>query len=166
MRDHHAGNLQAKDFGGGDPRSSEEVTCAGDHRRLSSGPSPAFPRCPGDSRSRPADQGWRGAVTRASVGLLRVYLDTNVLIRGMERTDAGAGEVGRLIEFAERDRLQLVTSELTLSEVLVGPIRRGDDILATAYLDLLTDEPIFELLPVTRDILIESSQIRARSSAR
>ncbi len=95
-------------------------------------------------------------MTRASVGLLRVYLDTNVLIRGMERTDAGAGEVGRLIEFAERDRLQLVTSELTLSEVLVGPIRRGDDILATAYLDLLTDEPIFELLPVTRDILIES----------
>ena len=84
----------------------------------------------------------------------------------MERTDAGAGEVGRLIEFAERDRLQLVTSELTLSEVLVGPTRLGDDILATAYLDLLTDDPIFELLPVTRDILIESSQIRARSSAR
>jgi predicted nucleic acid-binding protein len=105
-------------------------------------------------------------VTRASVGLLRVYLDTNVLIRGMERTDAGAGEVGRLIEFAERDRLELVTSELTLSEVLVGPIRLGDDILATAYLDLLTDDPIFELLPATREILIESSQIRARSSAR
>ena len=105
-------------------------------------------------------------MTRASVGLLRVYLDTNVLIRGMERTDAGAGEVGRLIEFAERDRLELVTSELTLSEVLVGPIRLGDDILATAYFDLLTDDPIFELLPVTRDILVESSQIRARSSAR
>jgi predicted nucleic acid-binding protein len=105
-------------------------------------------------------------VTRAPVGLLRVYIDTNVLIRGMERTDAGAGEVGRLIEFAERGRLELVTSELTLSEVLVGPIRLGDDILAAAYLDLLTDDPIFELVPVTRDILIESSQIRARSSAR
>jgi predicted nucleic acid-binding protein len=84
----------------------------------------------------------------------------------MERTDAGAGEVARLIEFAERDGLKLVTSELSLSEVLVGPIRLSDDILATAYLNLLTDDPIFELLPVTRDILIESSRIRARSSAR
>ncbi|MBV8964114.1 MAG: PIN domain-containing protein [Hyphomicrobiales bacterium] len=84
----------------------------------------------------------------------------------MERTDAGAGEVGRLIEFAERDRLELVTSELTLSEALVGPVKLGNDNLVTAYLDLLTDDPIFELLPVTRDILIESSQIRARSSAR
>ena len=105
-------------------------------------------------------------MTRASVDPLRIYLDTNVLIRGMERTDAGAGEAGRLIEFAERDRLELVTSELTLSEVLVGPIKLGNDILVTAYLNLLTDDLIFELLPVTRDILIESSHIRARSSAR
>ncbi|MBV9589840.1 MAG: hypothetical protein JO310_09585, partial [Hyphomicrobiales bacterium] len=66
---------------------------------------------------------------RASGSALRVYLDANVVVRGMERTDAGAGEVGRLIEFAECDKLELVTSELTLSEVLVGPIRLGDDIL-------------------------------------
>ena len=103
---------------------------------------------------------------RASGSALRVYLDANVVVRGMERTDAGAGEVGRLIEFAECDKLELVTSELTLSEVLVGPIRLGDDILATAYLDLLTNDSIFELLPVTRDVLLFSSQIRARSDAR
>ncbi|MBV8425909.1 MAG: type II toxin-antitoxin system VapC family toxin [Hyphomicrobiales bacterium] len=105
-------------------------------------------------------------MTRAPAGSIRVYLDANVLVRGMERTDTGAGEVGRLIEFAGRNRLELVTSELTLSEVLVGPIRVGDDHLVAAYLDLLTDDSVCKLLPVTRDILIESSQIRARSSAR
>ena len=96
---------------------------------------------------------------------LRVYLDTNVVIRGMERTDASAGEVGRLTELAEHGKLALVTSELTLSEVLVGPLKLGDDLLEKAYLDMLTQDPIFELRPITREVLIESSRIRARSSA-
>ncbi|MFI5014706.1 MAG: type II toxin-antitoxin system VapC family toxin [Hyphomicrobiales bacterium] len=97
---------------------------------------------------------------------LRVYLDTNVVIRGMERTDAGAGEVGRLTELAESGKLALVTSELTLSEVLVGPIKLRDDLLVKAYLDMLTKDRGFELCPVTGDVLIESSHVRARSSAR
>jgi predicted nucleic acid-binding protein len=104
-------------------------------------------------------------VTRQGGDPLRVYIDTNVVIRGMERTDTGAGEVGRLTELAERGKLGLVTSELTLSEVLVGPIKQGDDLLVKSYLDLLTQDPVFELRPVTRDILIESAHIRARSSA-
>jgi predicted nucleic acid-binding protein len=105
-------------------------------------------------------------VNQPSGDPLSVYLDTNVVIRGMERTDAGAGEVGRLMELANRGKLELLTSELTLSEVLVDPIKLGDDLLVKAYLDLLTKDRGFELRPVTRDVLIESSHVRARSSAR
>ena len=82
--------------------------------------------------------GMVGSCDRPDGAPLRVYIDTNVVIRGMERTDAGSGEVGHLIELAERGKLELVTSELTLSEVLVGPIKLGDDLLVKAYLDLLT----------------------------
>ena len=96
---------------------------------------------------------------------MRAYLDTNVVIRGMERTDAGAGEVGRLIELAERGRLRLTTSELTLGEALVGPLKAGNDLLAMSYVDLLTKDPLIELWPVTREVLIEAAPIRASSSA-
>lgn len=95
----------------------------------------------------------------------KVYVDTNAVIRGMERTDVGADEIGKLMDLAERGGLALVTSELTLSEVLVGPIKRGDDLLFEAYVEMLTHGSLFELLPVSRDILLEASHIRARSSA-
>jgi predicted nucleic acid-binding protein len=97
--------------------------------------------------------------------VLRVYLDTNVLIRGMERTDTGADDVGHLTSLAERGALRLVTSELTLSELLIGPIGKGDALLERAYLDLLTNEPLIELIATTRDVLIEAAHIRARSTA-
>ena len=49
---------------------------------------------------------------------LSAYLDTNVLIRMMERTDARADEAARLLALAEGGKLTLATSELTLSELL------------------------------------------------
>jgi predicted nucleic acid-binding protein len=96
---------------------------------------------------------------------LRVYLDTNVVIRGMERTDAGADDVGRLMDLAQQGRLALTTSELTLCEVLVRPLKAGDDLLVQSYLDLLTRDLLVELRPVTREVLIEAARIRARSPA-
>jgi predicted nucleic acid-binding protein len=97
---------------------------------------------------------------------MRVYVDTNVLIRGMERTDDGAGEVGRMMDLAETGKLTLVTSELTLSELLVGPLRSGDALLAGDYEALLTHERRFDLAVISRSILIASAHIRANSSAR
>jgi predicted nucleic acid-binding protein len=88
-----------------------------------------------------------------------------VLIRMMERTDAGAGASARLLAIAERGLLELVTSELTLSEVLVGPIAKADPLLEKAYLDLFDEEPLIELVSLSRDVLIEGARIRASSMA-
>jgi len=96
---------------------------------------------------------------------VRVYVDTNVVIRGLERTDAGAGEVGRLSDLATRGKLALVTSELTLSEVLVAPLRHGDELLAQAYRDFLIEDRVIDLRPVSREVLAASARIRARSGA-
>ena len=96
---------------------------------------------------------------------MRVYLDTNVVIRGMERTDTGASDVGRLLDLAQRGRLELATSELTLCEVVVGPLKARDDLLVQSYLGLLTRDSLIELEPVTREVLVEAARIRALSNA-
>jgi predicted nucleic acid-binding protein len=96
---------------------------------------------------------------------LRVYLDTNVVIRGMERTDTGASDVGRLLDLAQRRRLELVTSELTLCEVLVGPLKASDDLLVQSYLGLFAEDALVQVSPVTREVLVEAARIRARSTA-
>lgn len=96
---------------------------------------------------------------------MRVYLDANVLIRMMERTDAGADASARLFAIAEHGNLKLVTSELSLTEVLVGPIAKGDALLEKAYLDLFAVGTLIELIPLSRAMLIEAAHIRARSMA-
>jgi predicted nucleic acid-binding protein len=102
---------------------------------------------------------------KCTVTVIRAYVDANVLIRMMERTDAAADASARLLSIAARGKLKLVTSELSLSEVLVGPIAKADLLLEKAYLDLLTDEPLIELAPLSRAMLIEAARIRARSMA-
>ena len=54
----------------------------------------------------------------------------------------------------------MVTSELTLLETLVQPIRQNNQTLVSAYETLLTRTEI-ALFPVTRDVLRESANLRA-----
>ena len=88
---------------------------------------------------------------------MRVYLDTNVFIRFVE-SDATA--LGRLIDRADAGRLTLTTSELTLAETLVVPMRLGRRDLIDAYEALLSGT-LIEVLPISRRILTESAAIRA-----
>lgn len=66
-----------------------------------------------------------------------------------------------LFERAAADLLTLHTSELTLAEVLVDPIKLGDSARASAYIDLLKTDEWLEVMPITREILIRSSEVRA-----
>ena len=56
--------------------------------------------------------------------------------------------------------IEVVTSELTLLETLVQPIRQNNQILISAYETVLTKTEI-ELFPITLDILRESANLRA-----
>ncbi|MGJ3265655.1 MAG: type II toxin-antitoxin system VapC family toxin [Salinarimonas sp.] len=88
----------------------------------------------------------------------RVYLDANVLIELVERWDAG---LGRIVEDARAGRLLLVTSELTLAEVIVMPLRDGDAGLLAQYRDLFSQPELIACLPITRDVIERSGEIRA-----
>jgi predicted nucleic acid-binding protein len=95
-------------------------------------------------------------------GVPRIYVDSNMVIRVMEHTDEASAAVADVFQRAVDTKLHLVTSELTLNEVLVQPIRLGDDLLVDAYRKLLHQSELFDLRPITEDILIAAAYVRAR----
>jgi predicted nucleic acid-binding protein len=86
----------------------------------------------------------------------RLYLDANVFIYAIE----GIAEVSRLLhELFSLLRARAgtgVTSELPLAEVLP----KADGLQRRNYLDLIVWSRIFDLHPVSRDILIETAEYR------
>ncbi len=56
----------------------------------------------------------------------RVYLDTNFFIYTLENFAPAAAAVAKLGEMIQNGEVSAYTSELTLAEVLVVPLRQGD----------------------------------------
>ncbi|WAP69910.1 type II toxin-antitoxin system VapC family toxin [Jiella pelagia] len=86
------------------------------------------------------------------------YLDTNVFIDLIERRD---GDLKRFIERASDEQVSFFTSELTLAEVLVKPIERGQTELARMFEETVVTSPILQVVPVSRGILRRSAMLRA-----
>jgi predicted nucleic acid-binding protein len=92
---------------------------------------------------------------------MRIYLDTNVLVLAVEGSDAD--DLHRALwELMSHNPglLQLVTSELSLAEVLVKPLELGLAKVASTYCELVTDRAGLGVIPVDRDILILAARIR------
>jgi predicted nucleic acid-binding protein len=89
-----------------------------------------------------------------------VYLDANVFIGAVEGDQSDKRTLlWRLFAAGESRRGALVTSELTLAEVLpkvAAPIYR-------AYMDLIVRSGSFDLRSVSRQILIETAAYRRAS---
>jgi predicted nucleic acid-binding protein len=93
-----------------------------------------------------------------------IYLDTNVFIKAVEGLDEAAGPAKTLIQALRHRRSGIAaTSEITFAEVL-APAKRVDALplhmKRRAYLDLLLWSGFFTLIPVNRDILIETAALR------
>jgi predicted nucleic acid-binding protein len=96
-----------------------------------------------------------------------IYLDTNVFIKAVEGLDEAASPAKTLIQALRHRRSGLAaTSEITFAEVL-APAKRPDALplhmKRRAYLDLLLWSGFVALIPVNRDILIETAALRATS---
>lgn len=94
-----------------------------------------------------------------------VYVDTQVLIYSIEKIPSFCDLVLPLWEASGRGRLTVATSELSLLELLVGPMKSGNEELASVYEDLLGGTEI-QLFPIDREVLREAAHPRARSSLR
>lgn len=100
----------------------------------------------------------------------RIYLDTNVLIRAFEASpsdDIAQALVGMLGIIKIGQKARFVTSQLTLAEVLVHPIKKNDDVLRQYYLNLLSrSTPWLEVVRVEMQILLRAAEVRAKARLR
>ena len=71
-----------------------------------------------------------------------------------------------LFEAVYYSRIRLVTSTITLIEVLVQPIRRGELKIAQQYRDVLTNAANIQLVPLSQQIAETAAILRAQYQLR
>lgn len=96
-----------------------------------------------------------------------IYPESNVFIYAVEGTDEAAAPAKKLLSHIRAARPGgIVTSEITIAEVLAPAAREGAlevHLKRRIYLDLLVFSRIVELIPVSRDILIETADLRKQA---
>ena len=90
-----------------------------------------------------------------------VYLDANIVIYAVEEIQPHAPKLKELFDRFDRGELHAVTSELTLAEALVKPIRDQLPQVRAAYDRLLRQSAALTIAPVTRDVLTLAAELRA-----
>ena len=92
----------------------------------------------------------------------RLYVDANIFIYMFESEDDRAEKLRELFLVEHPgEKPFLTTSELTLSETLVGAYRKTDENLIEIYSNWTTSNAYLEVGPIQRDILWSASILRA-----
>ncbi|MBV9388745.1 MAG: type II toxin-antitoxin system VapC family toxin [Chroococcidiopsidaceae cyanobacterium CP_BM_ER_R8_30] len=95
-----------------------------------------------------------------------VGLDTAPLIYFIEQNEAYLDLVRAFFQAMSQGDFQVVTSTLTLTEVLVHPLRSGNVELTEQYRDILLDQESLMILPVAVEIAEVAAQLRATQNLR
>ena len=104
---------------------------------------------------------WIEALPGSTVGL-----DTGPLIYYIEEHPAFLAKIKPFFEAAERNEFRVVTSYVTLIEVLVHPLREGRSELAEEYRNILLQSPALTAVSLDEGIAEESAGLRARYGIR
>jgi predicted nucleic acid-binding protein len=95
-----------------------------------------------------------------------VGLDTAPLIYFIEQDLTRSSRLKPLFAAAERGEFRLVTSYVTLLEVLVHPLRNDRKDLAQKYRDILLNSASLVCLPLNAEIAEEAARLRATHNLR
>ena len=90
----------------------------------------------------------------------RIYLDTAPIIYSVEEHEFYWPVLQPLWALLKNAEIEVVTSELSMLETLVLPLRHKDADLITAYETLLTTSQV-ELVPITASVLRTAAELRA-----
>jgi predicted nucleic acid-binding protein len=88
-----------------------------------------------------------------------VYIDSQILIYAVDKHPKYLPALRSFLQDSDRGALTLITSELSILEVLVMPLRLGDQNLLNDYNQFLNSS--IRLVPVTSDILRQAAELRA-----
>jgi predicted nucleic acid-binding protein len=95
------------------------------------------------------------------LGVGNIGVDTSIFIYFIEEHPQFLPVILPLFQEADEYKRELITSALTLLEVVVVPSRAGNRILAERYEALLTRSRGVQLVDVSRDQLRAAAQLRA-----
>lgn len=92
----------------------------------------------------------------------RLYVDSAPLIYYVEENSAYLERMRKIVGIIDTTDLLAYSSVLTLTEVLVMPLRLGDRRLVQAYQEILLAGDDYEIVAVTPEIAVTAADIRAR----
>jgi predicted nucleic acid-binding protein len=95
-----------------------------------------------------------------------VGLDTVPLIYFIEQNESYLARVRPFFQAMSQGEFQVVTSTLTLTEVLVYPLRSGNNALAQQYRDIILDQENLVTMPVSVEISELAARLRATHKLR
>ena len=100
------------------------------------------------------------------IGRGPVGVDTVIFIYFIEEHPQFLRVIEPLFREVDEGRVQLITSALTLLEVLVVPYRTGDQLLAARYESILTRSRGVRIADLSRDHLRAAAQLRAKTGVK
>lgn len=100
------------------------------------------------------------------LGTRNVGVDTAIFIYFIEENPQFLPEIFPLFQEADKGKKELVTSALTLLEVLVVPYRAGNRSLAERYEALLTRSRGVRLIELSHEQLRAAAQLRAATGVK
>ena len=99
----------------------------------------------------------------AALGAVRrLAIDTAPIIYLVERHPVYADRMRSIVERAEKGLCQLVTSALTLTEVLTLPLENQAVEIAEAYRTILLGTPYTRLVPIDSEAAEQAARLRAK----
>jgi predicted nucleic acid-binding protein len=90
-----------------------------------------------------------------------LYLDTNIFIYAMEGFEDYKESLSNLFEDVGKNLVKAVTSELTIAEVLIKPIKDGKTELCRQFNAAIQSSGGLQVIPITRGVLLQAAKIRA-----
>jgi predicted nucleic acid-binding protein len=99
-------------------------------------------------------------------GHKRVLIDSSVWIYHFEQHPKFGTPATKAIANVEAGKFQGVVSELSLMELIVRPLQLGRQDVADEYELLLSHFPNVDLVPITREILLDAANLRAHYNVR
>jgi predicted nucleic acid-binding protein len=102
----------------------------------------------------------------ASIKGKRVYFDANAIIYYLEQLEPFYEIVQPLFESIGMGEIQAYTSEFTLTEMLIKPMKENAIELVQDIKDLLLDPDLFALTKTHQELFIKAAQLGGRHGLR
>jgi predicted nucleic acid-binding protein len=103
-----------------------------------------------------------GQITLPPAG--RIYIDSSIVIYTVETHALYWPSLENLWEKARSHTYSLISSELTILECLVGPMKKGDQLMVQAYSQIFNSTDL-DIVPIGRQIILHAAKLRAEIAA-